>query len=149
MNNYYVYIHKTKDGNPFYIGKGKGKRAYSIARNNHWKEFVSRIGQYDIEIPYTNLTEEKALQLEKELIAQIGLDNLTNIVAEGYITAKPLTEFDIQFDLAKTLVKLFYDFNRIHKQNPKLAIELYNMVEDYNILCDYCDSLKKELCNLK
>ena len=145
MNNYYVYIHKTKDGNPFYIGKGKGKRAYSIARNNHWKEFVSRIGQYNIEIPYTNLTEEKALQLEKELIAQIGLDNLTNILAEGYITAKPLTEFDIQFDLAKTLVKLFYDFNRIHKQNPKLATELYNMVEDYNILCDYCDSLKKEL----
>ena len=145
MNNYYVYIHKTKDGNPFYIGKGKGKRAYSIARNNHWKEFVSRIGQYNIEIPYTNLTEEKALQLEKELIAQIGLDNLTNILAEGYITAKPLTKFDIQFDLAKTLVKLFYDFNRIHKQNPKLATELYNMVEDYNILCDYCDSLKKEL----
>lgn len=143
MNNYYVYIHKTKDGVPFYIGKGKGKRAYSLARNNDWKAFVERIGEYDIEIPYNNLSEEKALEIEKQLIAQIGLNNLTNILAEGYITSKPLSELEEEWELAKTLIKLFYDFNKIYKSNPKLAIELYQMVEDYNILCEFRDKLKQ------
>jgi hypothetical protein len=149
MNNYYVYLHKTKDGIPFYVGKGKGKRAYSTNRNADWLRFVDSIGEYDVEIPYNNLSEDKALEIEKNLIAKIGLDNLTNILAEGYITTKPLTEFDIQFNFAKALIKLFYDFNKIYKSNPKLAIELYEMVEDYNILCEYSDSLKRELCKLR
>ena len=143
MNNYYVYIHKTKDGVPFYVGKGKGKRAWTNARNANWKEFVNRIGEYNVELPYTNLSEEKALDIEKKLIADIGLHNLTNILAEGYITSKPLSELEEQWELAKTLITLFYNFNKIYKSNPKLAIELYEMVEDYNALCDFMDDLKK------
>ena len=126
MNNYYVYIHKTKDGIPFYVGKGKGKRAWSNARNTNWKEFVNQIGEYDIELPHTNLSEEKALDIEKELIAKIGLDKLTNIAAYGFTSAKSLTEFDIYFELCKTLYKLFFDFNKIYKSNPKLAIGFSN-----------------------
>ena len=26
-NDYYVYLHKTLDGEVFYVGKGRGKRA--------------------------------------------------------------------------------------------------------------------------
>lgn len=143
MNNYYVYIHKTKDGIPFYVGKGKGKRAWTTNRNTDWKEFVNRIGDYNVELPYTNLSEQKALDIEKKLIAEIGLNKLTNILAEGYITAKPLSEAEEQWELAKTLMNLFYNFNKIYKSNPKLAIELYEMVEDYNTVCDFMDSLKK------
>lgn len=143
MNNYYVYIHKTKDGIPFYIGKGKGKRAYSLARNNDWKEFVQKIGEYDIEIPYNNLSEEKALDIEKKLIAEIGLDNLTNILDEGYVTAKPLSEAEEWFEEYKTFVDLFYNYDKIYKSNPSLAKELTDMVNDYNVLCELRDKLKE------
>ena len=94
MNNYYVYIHKTKDGIPFYVGKGKGKRAWSNARNTNWKEYVNQIGEYDIELPHTNLSEQKALDIEKELIASIGITNLTNIMERGYSVEKKFDEFD-------------------------------------------------------
>jgi hypothetical protein len=143
MNNYYVYIHKTKDGIPFYVGKGKGNRAYATRRNKDWKEIVNQIGEYDIELPHTNLSEQKALDIEKQLIAEIGLDKLTNVLAEGYITAKPLSEAEEQFELAKSLIYLFYNFNKMYKSNPKLVMEIYEMVEDYNAACDFIDSLKK------
>jgi len=103
MNNYYVYIHKTKDGIPFYVGKGKGKRAWSTNRNADWKEFVNRIGDYNVELPYTNLSEQKALDIEKKLIADIGVNNLTNILSEGYITHNP---YQYMYDTANELICL-------------------------------------------
>jgi predicted GIY-YIG superfamily endonuclease len=149
MNNYYVYIHKTKDGTPFYVGKGKGKRAWSTNRNANWKEFVQRIGEYDIELSHTNLSEEKALDIEKKLISEIGLDKLTNISAEGYITHKqfnyntPKNKAEEWFNEYKALVDLFYNYDKIYKKNPQLALELMDMVNDYNALYDFMDSLKK------
>ena len=36
-NDYYVYLHKTLDGEVFYVGKGTGKRAKSKAyRSKEW-----------------------------------------------------------------------------------------------------------------
>jgi hypothetical protein len=103
MNNHYVYIHKTKDGIPFYVGKGKGKRAWSTNRNADWKEFVNRIGDYNVELPYTNLSEQKALDIEKKLIADIGVDKLTNILSEGHITHNP---YQYMYDTANELICL-------------------------------------------
>ena len=67
---YYVYKHHTKDTNElFYIGKGKGQRAFeaSGSRNKLWKNIVNKHG-YLVEFIKENLTEEEALQIEKEAI---------------------------------------------------------------------------------
>lgn len=58
-NKFYVYVW-YKDGEPVYVGKGCGKRAYRE------KE------AYDVEIYKNNLTEEQAYDLEKKLIAEFG-----------------------------------------------------------------------------
>jgi hypothetical protein len=68
---YYVYKHLTADtGELFYIGKGKYKRAYdtSCGRNRKWKNIVNKHG-FVVEFIKENLTEEEALNLEKEEIA--------------------------------------------------------------------------------
>jgi hypothetical protein len=71
MNSYYVYLHKRNDDSSvFYIGKGHGDRAYTkSSRNKYWKNIVNSVG-YTIELAYTDLLEDQALQLEIELIAK-------------------------------------------------------------------------------
>ena len=91
MNNYYVYLHKTKDDKPFYVGKGKDKRAWSkIGRNTEWKDLVKQIGEYKVELVYNNLSEEESLHIEKELIASIGINNLTNILEKGGMSGESI-----------------------------------------------------------
>lgn len=67
-NNFYVYRHIRLDTNtPFYVGKGKGKRAYSKQRNNYWHRIVNKHG-YIVEIFEENLTEDQAFEKEIESI---------------------------------------------------------------------------------
>jgi hypothetical protein len=77
--NYYVYSHIKKVGGAcFYIGKGKGVRAFSkSSRNQHWHRVVAKY-DYEVVILAENLTEDEALLLEEQYIQQIGLANLTN-----------------------------------------------------------------------
>jgi hypothetical protein len=73
--DYYVYMYLREDGTPYYVGKGKEKRAYSNNRN------INKPSENRIVFPYTNLTEEQAFQKEMELIAQYGRkDNGTGIL---------------------------------------------------------------------
>lgn len=58
-NKFYVYVW-YKDGEPVYVGKGCGNRAY---RNKD---------TYDVEIYKNNLTEEQAFDLERKLISEFG-----------------------------------------------------------------------------
>lgn len=74
-NDYYVYFHKTLDGDIFYVGKGRNKRAwYKSNRSKAWKE-VSEKG-YFVEMHSQFLSEENALRIENELIST--LPNLVN-----------------------------------------------------------------------
>lgn len=84
MNNFYIYIHiKLNNGKPFYVGKGKSNRAYSIkGRNNHWRRIVEKYG-YDIIIIEDNLSEKEAFELEIFWINRIGIDNLSNMTIGG------------------------------------------------------------------
>lgn len=74
-----VYLHRDKR-DVFYVGMGTIKRAFSrSSRNKDWHSRVdSNNGKYDVIVFESGITLEEACQLEKELIAAIGLDSLTN-----------------------------------------------------------------------
>ncbi|CAB4125199.1 Nuclease associated modular domain 3 [uncultured Caudovirales phage] len=71
MNIYYVYQYLRKDNTPYYIGKGKGNRAWSKQRNIHLPADISRI-----ELVKEQLTEIDAHNLEILLIAKYGRKDL-------------------------------------------------------------------------
>jgi len=82
---YYTYIHTRKDNNTvFYVGKGKGKRAFDRSgRNKHWYNVVNKAG-YKTDICAYWPTEEQALEHEKFLIACFKeLSTLVNKTAGG------------------------------------------------------------------
>lgn len=81
---FYVYVHVRKDtGRIFYVGKGKGHRAWVTNRRNpHWKNIVKKSG-YDIVILRDFMTEEAAMFLEIEMIAALGMENLCNLTIGG------------------------------------------------------------------
>lgn len=68
-NEFYVYIHRKKSNNDvFYVGKGKGKRAYDTSsRSEYWKRVYLKHGRI-VEIIESGLSECDAFELEKEMI---------------------------------------------------------------------------------
>ncbi len=83
-NNKVVYFHITVPWSIFYVGIGDVKRAFSkSSRNRYWHEHVRRKGNYQVYIVQDNLTFAQAAELEKQLIDEIGLENLTNISKGG------------------------------------------------------------------
>lgn len=71
IQDYYVYLHKDKaTGVPFYVGKGKGRRARQTkSRGAPWEKKVESLpAGYEIEIVENTLTEEEAHDLEIHLI---------------------------------------------------------------------------------
>lgn len=59
-NIYYVYAHLHDDGEPYYIGKGKGRRAYRLEDNSH------------VRLLAEGLTERQAFTYERILIQHYG-----------------------------------------------------------------------------
>lgn len=80
----YVYLHRKKsNGEIFYIGKGRNKRAWKkTQRSDWWKRIEAKHGR-TVEIVCRNLTDEQAFELEKDLIDWIGLENLCNLREGG------------------------------------------------------------------
>jgi hypothetical protein len=68
-----LYIHTRKnDGGIFYIGIGDEKRPYSKAnRNQYWNNVVNKY-DYNVTILKTNMSWEKACDLEIKMIAFYG-----------------------------------------------------------------------------
>jgi len=77
MNNYYTYAYLREDGTPYYIGKGKGNRAYI----KHWRSktkggYFAPPEKDRILILKKNLTEEKAYRHETYMISILGRKDL-------------------------------------------------------------------------
>jgi excinuclease UvrABC nuclease subunit len=76
MSEFCVYIHKRPDGDPFYVGKGRTRRANEFApsrRTLHHKNIIAKYGRDNIIveiIPCSN--EEEAFALEVKTIKRRG-----------------------------------------------------------------------------
>ena len=115
-NKFYVYLYLREDETPYYVGKGKGRRAYS---KNHRVNVPKNKDK--IVFANTHLSEENALERETELILQYGrkdiktgiLENRTSGGAAGTGRNPILTETQAQelrqkrkkFILIKDLMK--------------------------------------------
>ena len=81
---YYVYLHRRNDnGDPFYVGKGKDKRAWVTRGKNYiWKR-IEKISGYTVDVIFRTTVEDCAFSIEVATIKrlkQLGyeLANLTD-----------------------------------------------------------------------
>ncbi len=68
---YYVYKYLREDGSPYYIGKGKDRRAYQPHKRSNGADITPK-DTSRIEFIQQNLTEEQAFSLEDKLIKKYG-----------------------------------------------------------------------------
>lgn len=84
--DFYVYVHFRNDtGAPFYVGKGRGNRAFQTGsrRSEWWRNIVKKCGYTVKVVKNFQLNEEASFGYEKELIAilrSVGFElvNLTD-----------------------------------------------------------------------
>lgn len=104
MNKYYIYIHRRlSDNKVFYVGKGKGNRAWvNIGRNIYWSRVAQKHGCY-VDIIFSNLTDEDSYEIEHCTIQELLYfnENLTNLTEGGTGGLNPSKETRLKQSLAK------------------------------------------------
>lgn len=81
---YYVYIHRrADDGRVFYVGKGKGWRAWQkYKRSIFWMNVEKKHGR-TVHVVMRFSNEECAFSFERALISHYGRENLCNLTDGG------------------------------------------------------------------
>jgi hypothetical protein len=126
---YYVYLHRDRaTQRPFYVGKGKGRRAYDVeGRHPEWHGTVKNlVDGFAIEIVKNDLTEEEAYDLERELIRRCGKVNdgtgtLVNLTDGGSLD---FGEASVEFGIALPSewvdeIRADYEARRYRKLGPE------------------------------
>jgi len=68
---FYTYIHATPEGDVFYVGKGTGRRVYSMGdRSWLWREKFNSLDGITMKIVARFPTEREAFEHEKQLVSQ-------------------------------------------------------------------------------
>ena len=81
MNNYYVYQYTREDGTPYYIGKGRNRRAWESHKRANGSDMRPKDNSR-IQMIKENLSEQDAWDLEDVLILEYGRQDLgTGILA--------------------------------------------------------------------
>jgi hypothetical protein len=114
LGDYYVYeLIDSRDGSPFYVGKGKGRRVDQHERQarkgthspkcNRIRAIWDAGGKVEKRIVREFAREDDAYAFEAQLVERHGLQNLTNIVKGGRL------EFgeDPELTRDKTAIRLF------------------------------------------
>ncbi len=149
---YYVYAHLRKDGTPYYIGKGKGDRAYAKKRPYKPND-LSRIT-----IIEQNLTEDQAFDLEIELIAKygrrdLGTGILRNKTAGGDgVRERVIPESELQQRSERMTGDKHFNFGKFGNENPAakeyIVITPSNEVIKIKGLNQYCKEHSLELSHV-
>lgn len=84
-DRFYVYVHsRLSTGEPFYVGKGNARRAFTIkSRSPHWKNIVAKDGGWYVSFIAERMDEDLAFLVEMEAIDKyrrldVKLVNLTD-----------------------------------------------------------------------
>ena len=101
----------------FYVGKGRGKRAYTKSgRSQYWQNIVSKAG-HRVEIVHAQLTEQESLDLEVETIAKYRAQGYTlcNMTdggegSSGYVTSAETIAKLVDSSHKKAVVNNFGEF---------------------------------------
>lgn len=125
MNEYYVYEHWRPDtGVCFYVGKGKGKRAWDMKnmRNRHHMAIASKLTSVglmvDVRIIASGMSSEDALKLEVERIFFYGVDSLSNMTGGGDGLSNPTQETRLK--ISESQKKRFEDPEEKEKMIARL-----------------------------
>jgi hypothetical protein len=108
--NFCVYIHISSDGDVFYVGQGREHRAYcksAIGRAKKWYTIAEK--GYDVYIPYTDLTKDQAVKLEKKTIL--------SLMEQGH----PLVNKSIH-DGVMTLTREMFEDSFEYKEDSKFGL---------------------------
>jgi hypothetical protein len=134
---HYVYFHRDATGRVFYVGMGKGKRAWSHTRHEIWHRYVTERlgGVYTVEIFRDGLTEVEAAELEWDLLAEIGHECINWVNPGRLFDYAAIETYHRMRDANRQFVA---DTRPLERTDPDTAIARYRvamatMVEYENI----------------
>ena len=138
---FYVYSHTDKNGDVFYIGKGKGDRAWDRnKRHELWQRYLENINhEYIVTVVEKDLDEDAAFEVEEKLIRQHEETIVNWFNSNRHGDWRLIARY---WELRKADDVFHANARAMEKVNLEEAVSLYRqeitMVRDYlSVLEDY------------